>query len=127
MVQVQSAFMIDLNQVSYALRNSTPRSLLILDEFGKGTLPMKRFQNYLVQDYLFLIQFARATALSAYKYKSMDKIGEAAANLASVRQETTMHLTFCEGFGLSKEMVEGQEESQGKLFRHRFVVELDTD
>ena len=39
MVQVQSAFMIDLNQVSYALRNSTPRSLLILDEFGKGTLP----------------------------------------------------------------------------------------
>lgn len=31
--------MIDLNQVSLALRNaSTPRSLLILDEFGKGTL-----------------------------------------------------------------------------------------
>lgn len=31
--------MIDLNQVSLALRNtSTPRTLLILDEFGKGTL-----------------------------------------------------------------------------------------
>jgi DNA mismatch repair protein MSH5 len=29
--------MIDLNQVSLALRNSTARSLLILDEFGKGT------------------------------------------------------------------------------------------
>ncbi|TBU56560.1 hypothetical protein BD310DRAFT_960111 [Dichomitus squalens] len=37
--RVQSAFMIDLNQVSLALRNSTARSLLILDEFGKGTLP----------------------------------------------------------------------------------------
>ncbi|KAK0221916.1 DNA mismatch repair protein MutS [Armillaria fumosa] len=36
--QVQSAFMIDLNQVSLALRNSTARSLVILDEFGKGTL-----------------------------------------------------------------------------------------
>ncbi|KAK0187908.1 DNA mismatch repair protein MutS [Armillaria mellea] len=35
---VQSAFMIDLNQVSLALRNSTARSLIILDEFGKGTL-----------------------------------------------------------------------------------------
>lgn len=37
--QMQSAFMIDLNQVSYALRNTAgPRTLIILDEFGKGTL-----------------------------------------------------------------------------------------
>lgn len=31
-----SAFMIDLSQVSLALRGSTQRSLIILDEFGKG-------------------------------------------------------------------------------------------
>ncbi|KAJ7644219.1 DNA mismatch repair protein MutS [Roridomyces roridus] len=36
--KLQSAFMIDLNQVSLALRNSTKRSLILLDEFGKGTL-----------------------------------------------------------------------------------------
>ncbi|EFI27156.1 DNA mismatch repair protein Msh5 [Coprinopsis cinerea okayama7 len=36
--KAQSAFMIDLNQVSLALRNCTPRSLILLDEFGKGTL-----------------------------------------------------------------------------------------
>ncbi|CAK5284093.1 unnamed protein product [Mycena citricolor] len=36
--RVQSAFMIDLNQVSFALRNATSRSLILLDEFGKGTL-----------------------------------------------------------------------------------------
>ncbi|KAF9554712.1 hypothetical protein CPC08DRAFT_744416 [Agrocybe pediades] len=36
--KVQSAFMIDLAQVSLALRNCTARSLVILDEFGKGTL-----------------------------------------------------------------------------------------
>ncbi|KZT60301.1 hypothetical protein CALCODRAFT_492631 [Calocera cornea HHB12733] len=35
--KMQSAFMIDLAQVSLALRNCTARSLLILDEFGKGT------------------------------------------------------------------------------------------
>ncbi|KAI9443370.1 muts domain V-domain-containing protein [Lactarius indigo] len=35
--KVQSAFMIDLNQVSLGLRNATPRSLVLLDEFGKGT------------------------------------------------------------------------------------------
>ncbi|GAA5919798.1 hypothetical protein JCM6882_003420 [Rhodosporidiobolus microsporus] len=32
-----SAFMIDLQQVSFILRNLTPSSLLLLDEFGKGT------------------------------------------------------------------------------------------
>lgn len=37
--KVQSAFMIDLSQVSLALRNCTSRSLIILDEFGKGTIP----------------------------------------------------------------------------------------
>lgn len=36
--KVQSSFMIDLNQVSLALRNATSRSLILVDEFGKGTL-----------------------------------------------------------------------------------------
>lgn len=33
----QSAFIVDLQQVSLALSLATPRSLLIIDEFGKGT------------------------------------------------------------------------------------------
>ncbi|KAM0790292.1 hypothetical protein ACM66B_005594 [Microbotryomycetes sp. NB124-2] len=32
-----SAFMIDLQQISFMLRSATSRSLLIIDEFGKGT------------------------------------------------------------------------------------------
>jgi hypothetical protein len=35
--QNQSAFMIDLQQISVALNLATSRSLLIIDEFGKGT------------------------------------------------------------------------------------------
>ncbi|XP_020691717.1 DNA mismatch repair protein MSH5 isoform X3 [Dendrobium catenatum] len=34
----QSTFMIDLHQVGMMLRHATPRSLCLLDEFGKGTL-----------------------------------------------------------------------------------------
>lgn len=33
-------------------------------ELGDGTLPDAAFRMYLVQDYLFLIQFARAYALA---------------------------------------------------------------
>ncbi len=32
-----SAFMVDVNQISSAVRASTSRSLLLVDEFGKGT------------------------------------------------------------------------------------------
>ncbi|RKO90861.1 DNA mismatch repair protein muts, partial [Blyttiomyces helicus] len=35
--KIQSTFCIDLHQVSVALRSSTERSLVVLDEFGKGT------------------------------------------------------------------------------------------
>lgn len=35
--QRQGAFMIDLQQISQALNSMTPRSLLVIDEFGKGT------------------------------------------------------------------------------------------
>ncbi|KAE8416659.1 DNA mismatch repair protein Msh5 [Aspergillus pseudocaelatus] len=35
--QIQSTFMSDLQQISFDLRQMTERSLLIIDEFGKGT------------------------------------------------------------------------------------------
>ena len=36
-------------------------------QLGAGTLPEAAFRHYLIQDYLFLIQFARAYALAVYK------------------------------------------------------------
>nr|XP_016481731.1 PREDICTED: DNA mismatch repair protein MSH5-like isoform X7 [Nicotiana tabacum] len=38
MTAEQSTFMIDLHQVGMMLRHASPRSLCLLDEFGKGTL-----------------------------------------------------------------------------------------
>ena len=34
-------------------------------QMGEGTLSEEAFRTYLIQDYLFLIQFARAWALAA--------------------------------------------------------------
>ena len=40
-------------------------------QLGAGTLPPVAFRTYLVQDYLFLIQFARAYALATYKCRTL--------------------------------------------------------
>ena len=46
-----------------------------------GTLPEAAFRHYLVQDYLFLIEFARAYALAVYKSPALADMREAASGL----------------------------------------------
>ena len=45
-----------------------------VDKMGDGTLDIERFKFYLEQDYLFLIQFARANSLAGYKSGRLDDI-----------------------------------------------------
>ena len=45
----------------------------------RGDLPMAAFQDYLVQDYLFLIHFARAYALAVYKSPDLAAMRKAKA------------------------------------------------
>ena len=46
---------------------------------GAGALPEACFRRYLIQDYLFLVHFARAWALAAFKSDGLDDIRAAAA------------------------------------------------
>ena len=39
---------------------------------GRGTLPAESFRHYLLQDYLFLIHYARAWALACCKAGTLD-------------------------------------------------------
>jgi thiaminase len=51
---------------------------------GSGELPLESFKGYLVQDYLYLVHFARANALASYKAKSMDDIAAVRYNISSI-------------------------------------------
>src|SRR5690606_13228010 len=68
---------------------------------GDGSLPGAAFRNYLVQDYLFLIQFARAHALAAYKSRTLADMRAAREGLAAILDEMGLHLRVCERWGLS--------------------------
>ena len=70
-----------------------------------GSLPEAAFRHYLVQDYLFLIQFARAYALAVYKSPRLADMREAAAGLSAILDvEMDLHVKLCAGWGLSAEI-----------------------
>ena len=67
-----------------------------------GSLTEAAFRHYLVQDYLFLIEFARAYALAVYKSPRLADMREAAAGLSAILDvEMNLHVKLCAGWGLS--------------------------
>lgn len=91
---------------------------------GDGSLPGAAFRNYLVQDYLFLIQFARAHALAAYKSRTLADMQAARGGLGAILDEMGLHLRVCERWGLSAADVESTEEQQATVAYTRFVLDI---
>lgn len=93
-------------------------------KLAAGTLPEASFRHYLVQDYLFLIHFARAYALAVYKSEDVAEMREGAGMLdALLNTEMRLHLDYCARWGLSEEEVAGAPEARATLTYTRFVLE----
>ncbi|MDD0977185.1 thiaminase II [Pseudomonas fontis] len=92
-------------------------------QMGEGTLPQAAFRTYLVQDYLFLIQFARAWALAAYKSRTPADIRAAQAGLAAILDETELHVRLCARWGLSQRDIESAPEHQATVAYTRYVLD----
>ncbi|EKF17842.1 TenA family protein [Nitratireductor pacificus] len=92
-------------------------------QLGDGTLPQPAFRAYLVQDYLFLIQFARAWALAAYKSRTVADIRAAQDGLAGILQETELHVELCGRWGISRDALEATPEHQATVAYTRFVLD----
>lgn len=92
-------------------------------QLGAGTLPHAAFRTYLVQDYLFLIQFARAYALATYKSRTLADMRAAQAGLAAILDEMDLHVRLCGRWGLSPEDIEAAPEHQATVAYTRFVLD----
>ncbi len=68
---------------------------------GNGTLSENLFQEYLLQDYLFLIQFARAYGLAVYKARTITDMNYALTGLKAIlEEEITLHQKYCQTWGI---------------------------
>jgi thiaminase II len=96
---------------------------IFLERLADGTLPIEAFKYYLIQDYLYLIQFARANMLAGYKTKNLEDIVRSAEIVLHINREMSLHLEYCAEFGLLKEDILKVEESQACTAYTRFVLD----
>ncbi|MBW5438160.1 thiaminase II [Bradyrhizobium canariense] len=89
-----------------------------------GSLPEAAFRHYLVQDYLFLIEFARAYALAVYKSPRLADMREAAAGLSAILDvEMNLHVKLCADWGLSSTDLEQAPPAAEMLAYTRYVLD----
>src|SRR4029434_103227 len=89
-----------------------------------GSLPEAAFRHYLVQDYLFLIEFARAYALSVYKSRTLADMREAAGGIAAILDvEMNLHIKLSAGWGLSATDLEQAPPAVEMLAYTRYVLD----
>ena len=93
-------------------------------QLGDGTLSGDAFAHYLKQDYLFLIHFARAYALAAYKSRSLADLRQAHEGLqAIVDLELGLHVDYCREWGISEADLEALPEARATLAYTRYVLD----
>ena len=91
---------------------------------GEGTLSADVFRTFLVQDYLYILQYARAYALVIYKSNTLAQMRSAAAVVSGLlSMEVKMHTEFCTGWGLSEAELEGAPESLELLAYSRYLLD----
>ncbi len=71
-------------------------------ELGNGALPLNKFQYYLKQDYVFLINYCKVLALAASKSSSENMMKRWVSLLnETLNSEMELHRNFCSDFGIS--------------------------
>lgn len=88
-----------------------------------GSLPLAAFRTFLIQDYLFLIQFARAKALAVFKAESLEAMREKTDSIGAILDETKMHLAYCAEWGIPEATVRGTVESAETVSYTRYVID----
>ncbi|PMR67337.1 thiaminase II [Halomonas heilongjiangensis] len=93
-------------------------------QLGAGSLAQGAFRHYLQQDYLFLIHFARAYALAAYKSRTLADLRQAHEGLkAIVDVELGLHVGYCRDWGIDEADLARLPEAKATLAYTRYVLD----
>jgi thiaminase (transcriptional activator TenA) len=107
---------------SEAWRSYTKHEFVLL--LARGKLPEACFRRYLIQDYLFLIHFARAWGLAIYKSDTLGEMRRAQRLVAATLDvEIGLHVDYCRGWGLPEATMIAEPEAMQTIAYTRFVLD----
>ncbi|KIL47197.1 thiaminase II [Jeotgalibacillus soli] len=92
-------------------------------EMGEGTLDPEKFRFFMVQDYLYLIDYAKLFAIGAVKAKDIETMGRFARLLDStMNEEMSLHRQYAKKFGISEEELENAKPSPTTLAYTHYMM-----
>lgn len=75
-------------------------------EIGEGTLDREKFKNYLVQDYLYLKEYAKVFAMGLVKAESLSDMNLYYSSIKGILEdETEVHTNYLKYFGIDQSKV----------------------
>ena len=96
-----------------------------INKLSNDTLKEEKFLNYLIQDYLFLIQFSKAWSLAILKSDNLEEMKIAATTVNDlINFEMELHITLCANYGITKSDLENADEENENIAYTRYVLEL---
>jgi len=96
-----------------------------INKLSNDTLKEEKFLNYLIQDYLFLIQFSKAWSLAILKSDNLEEMKIAASTVNDlINFEMELHITLCANYGISISDLENADEENANIAYTRYVLEL---
>jgi thiaminase/transcriptional activator TenA len=75
-----------------------------VQELGRGTLDREKFKFYLLQDYQYLLQYAKVFAIAAVKSDTEELMANfSTTQYAILAHEMNVHREYMAGFGVTRE------------------------
>ncbi|MGM7720008.1 thiaminase II [Metabacillus sp. Hm71] len=96
-----------------------------VQKMGNGTLEKEKFRFYMVQDYLYLIEYAKVFALGAVKATDLKVMGKFAKLLdATLNEEMELHRQYAKKFDISVEELETAKPSPTTLAYTHYMLHV---
>ncbi|MFF2594430.1 thiaminase II [Priestia megaterium] len=92
---------------------------------GDGTLEKEKFRFYMIQDYLYLIDYAKLFAIGAMKATNVQTMGKFAALLDStLNEEMSLHREYAKKFEISEKELEKAQPSPTTLAYTHYILHV---
>ena len=90
---------------------------------GDGSLPVDRFKYYVIQDYVYLIDYSRALAIASARAIDLRDMAWFAGLLdETLNQEMALHRSYCQEFGINLQELESVEPAATTMSYTNFLL-----